>query len=147
MDTMTKFDEKAENYTEGRTNYSAKLINCMYCEYGVSNTSVIADIGSGTGKFSKQLLDRQSEVYCIEPNKDMRCTAEKELHRYANFHSVNGNAENTTLKADFADCITVAQAFHWFDIPKFKLECRRIMKKQGNVFLIWNIRDYDDVIN
>lgn len=141
------FDGKAIDYSASRPSYSTELIDCLYRQYGISEASVIADIGSGTGKLSKQLLDRQSEVYCVEPNEDMRSVAENELCKYRNFHSVAGDAENTTLKSDFADCITAAQAFHWFDVPKFKQECLRIIKPNGRVFLIWNIRDASDIIN
>lgn len=94
MNTINKFDGRATDYTASRPNYSMDFINCLYSQYGISKTSVIADIGSGTGKFSKHLLDRQSEVYCVEPNDDMRSIAEKELCEYENFYSVAGDAEN-----------------------------------------------------
>lgn len=147
MDTTGKFSGLAKDYTASRPAYSADFIDYLYNQYDFSRISVIADIGSGTGKFSKQLLDKQSEVYCVEPNNDMRLTAAKELCKYTNFHSVVGSAEQTMLKNDFADHITTAQAFHWFDIPKFKQECLRIIKPGGNVFLIWNIRDFNSSIN
>lgn len=147
MDTTKKFSGKAQHYTESRPTYSMELVDCMFGKYGLTSSSVIADIGSGTGKFSKHLLDRGSEVYCIEPNEDMRCMAETELGGYKNFHSIAGDAENTSLKNEFADCITTAQAFHWFDVTKFKRECLRIIKPGGKVFLIWNIRDSNDDIN
>lgn len=120
MNTTNKFDGRAIDYTASRPNYSMDLIDCLYNQYGISKASVIADISSGTGKFSKHLLERGCEVYCVEPNDDMRSIAEKELCGYINFHSVTGDAENTTLQDNFVDCITAAQSFHWFDIPKFK---------------------------
>lgn len=147
MDTTKKFDGRAKDYTTSRPSYSIELIDYLYGNYELSEASAVADIGSGTGKFSKHLLDRRSEVYCVEPNDDMRCVAESELYEYKNFHSVAGNAENTTLKNNFVDFITTAQAFHWFDVSKFKQECLRIIKNGGKVFLIWNIRDYDDILN
>lgn len=147
MNMTNIFDGRAIDYTVSRPSYSIELINYLYSQYGITETSVVADIGSGTGKFSKQLLDRQNEVYCVEPNDEMRSIAENELGRYKNFHSVAGNAENTTLKNNFADYITTAQAFHWFDVLKFKKECLRIIKPNGSVFLIWNIRDASNIIN
>ena len=146
MDNTKKFNGYAKDYTSGRPSYSKELIDCFYNEYGVSNNSIIADIGSGTGKFAKHLLERKSEVYCVEPNDDMRRMAEAELGEYSNFHSVNGNAENTTLENGSVDYITTAQAFHWFDVNIFKGECSRILRGKGTVFLIWNVRD-DDKLN
>ena len=147
MDTTRKFDGRAEDYTAGRPSYAEALIDCMYEKYGLSEASVIADIGSGTGKFARQLLEKGSEVCCVEPNDDMRCTAEKELVSYTGFRSVKGGAENTTLKTGSVDAITTAQAFHWFDGAKFRQECSRIIKDGGYIFLIWNVRDMQSPMN
>lgn len=147
MDTTRKFDGRAGDYTASRPSYAPQLIDCLYNDYGFSKLSVVADIGSGTGKFARHLLERESEVYGVEPNNDMRCVAEKELGKYVNFHSVQGDAENTTLKTGSVDYITSAQAFHRFDVKKFKQECLRIIKNNGKVFLIWNVRDSADLLN
>jgi len=147
MDTTNKFDGYSKNYTVGRPGYAMELIDCLYNEYGMSAASVIADIGSGTGKFARHLLERESTVYCVEPNDDMRATAENELCGFSNFHSVNGDAENTTLEDDSVDFITTAQAFHWFDVQKFKQECSRILRDNGKAILIWNIRDEAEPLN
>lgn len=50
-------------------------------------------------------------------------------------------AENTGLKDCSVDAVCAAQAFHWFDARKFKSECKRILKKDRYVLLIWNDRD------
>lgn len=146
MDTTKKFDGRARDYTVSRPTYSLELINYLY-QYYFTNDSIIADIASGTGKFTKQLLERGSHVYGVEPNDEIRHIAEEELYQYEKFHSIAGQAENTTLQENFVDYITVAQAFHWFDVQDFKKECLRIMKKGGKVFLIWNIRSVHSPFN
>ena len=147
MDATRKFDGRARNYTASRPSYARALIEHLYSRYGISAASVIADIGSGTGKFAKHLLDKGSKVYCVEPNADMRRVAEEELSTYRNFYSVLGTAEHTTLEEASVDHITAAQAFHWFDGNTFKQECLRIIKEGGRVFLVWNIRRDDDPLN
>ncbi len=147
MNTINKFDGRAENYTVSRPSYSIELINYLYNASVLSKESVIADIGSGTGKLSRLLLDMQSKVYCVEPNNDMRLIAEAELCSYQSFHSVVGDAEHTTLENDFVDCVTAAQSFHWFDTVKFKRECIRITKSHGKAVLVWNVRDCEDERN
>lgn len=141
MDNTNKFNQKANAYSFGRPAYANAFIDFLYSEQGFNRKSIIADIGSGTGIFSKQLLDKGTIIYAVEPNNDMRINAENKLKSFENFHSVNGTAEHTTLENNSVDFITVAQAFHWFNAILFKKECDRILKPNGKVFLIWNTRD------
>ncbi len=147
MDNTKKFTGLSKNYISGRPGYSTEFIEYIFSNFGISESSIIADIGSGTGKLTKQLLCKGCTVIGIEPNSDMRLAAESELCSYKNFISVNGNAEETTLENSFVNHITVAQAFHRFDIKSFKKECKRILKYDGKVFLIWNIRNEECPVN
>ena len=141
MDTAGKFNDMALVYTKGRPAYADKFLVDLYEKFECSANSIIADIGSGTGKFSKQMLERGSYVYSIEPNEDMRNQAIIELGKYRNSCIIAGDSSYTTLQDDSVDFVTVAQAFHWFDTELFKKECKRIIKTGGKVFLIWNMRD------
>lgn len=147
MENTKKFSGKAENYSSGRPAYADGLIDMLYETQGFSPRSVIADIGCGTGIFTKQLVERGSLVYGVEPNDDMRRAAVENLAGYENFRPLGGTAEHTTLEENSVDFITAAQAFHWFDLPSFRTECRKILRPDGKVFLIWNMRDGDAEIN
>lgn len=147
MNTFNQFSGLAEEYTVSRPTYADEFIETLYSHYGFSEESSIADIGSGTGKFAKQLLDKGSYVTCVEPNDDMRNMSIKELGKYKKFRAVRGNASETTLVDKSVDYITTAQAFHWFDIVLFKKECQRILRENGRILLIWNIRDMSNEVN
>ena len=147
MDRTQKFSGLADNYAIGRPAYADTFIECLYSQYGLMEQSVIADIASGTGKFAKQLLEKGNFVYCVEPNDDMRKAAIDELGKYIGFCSIDGTAEETKLGEHSVDHITVAQAFHWFDAKPFQQECKRILRPNGNVFLIWNMRDMSSEVN
>jgi len=139
-----KFSRKAGVYDKFRSPYPTEIIEYLYSKIGFSEESVIADIGSGTGKFSRLLLERGSTVYCVEPNDDMRQTAENELRNaagYKKFISINATAENTGLPDKSIDFITAAMSFHWFNRTMFSIECRRILKESGNIVLIYEIPD------
>lgn len=146
MDNTKKFDGKADIYKSARPAYSEKLIDFLYGS-GFSANSQIADIGSGTGIFAKQLLDRGSTVYGVEPNGDMRRAAEEKLSAYPRFISVNGTSESTGLGACSVDIVTAAQAFHWFDARKFAEECKRILRAGGFAVIVYNSRDVSQKIN
>lgn len=147
MDTAREFNGMALVYSEGRPAYADTFIDELYKKYGFSDKSVIADVGSGTGKFAKQIIERGSFVYCVEPNEDMRNQAIQDLREYCNYTPIDGDAANTNLQDNSVDFVTSAQAFHWFDVVLFKQECRRILKPNGKVFLIWNMRDMDSKLN
>lgn len=136
-----KFDGMGAIYAQYRPAYPNEFIDSLYNKIGFTEASVIADIGSGTGILTKQLLERGSRVYAVEPNADMREEAKQALSDFPGFVSVSGSAEHTTLPDKCVDFITSAQAFHWFDPVRFKAECARILVPGGNVVLAWNTWD------
>ena len=141
-----RFDSKGEVYAESRPNYPDDFINYLYSEVGMTENSVIADVGSGTGILTKPLLQKGSKVYAVEPNDDMRRMAERNLQHFDGFTSVCGTAENTEIPAGSVDFVVVGQAYHWFDRSLFQNECRRILKPSGKILLVWNFRDEKSAI-
>lgn len=141
MENHNKFTGRATIYKKYRPSYPDEYIDYLAEYNSLGPQSVIADIGSGTGILSRQLLEKGFNVVCVEPNGDMRNIAEMELKKYSRFTSVNGMAEHTGLAENSADLITAAQAFHWFDTYLFKAECKRVLKEGTNVALVWNSRE------
>ncbi|MBW7457773.1 class I SAM-dependent methyltransferase [Paenibacillus sepulcri] len=149
MDSKTRFSNRVDAYVKYRPSYPSEALDFLYTKAGFPQDGKIADIGSGTGIFSRLLLERGSTVYGIEPNDEMR-QASLELLADSplgeRFIAVEGSAEHTTLPDQSVDSAVSAQAFHWFDIGQAKLEFARIMKPGGIAALIWNRRrtDSDD---
>lgn len=107
---------------------------------GLTDSTIVADIGSGTGILARMLCEHAQSVYGVEPNDAMRVASQEFLADKTNFIAVNGAAENTTLAATSVDLITAAQAFHWFDQAEARHEFMRILKPNGFTALIWNDR-------
>lgn len=141
MNNTTKFNGKGEIYAKARPRYADALFDYIKNTLLIPEKSVFADIGSGTGIFSEQLLENGYRVYAVEPNADMRKKAEETLSLYKDFTSVEGADSNTAIPDQSVDCITTAQAFHWFDADAFKKECRRILKPHGKVIIVYLTRD------
>lgn len=116
------------------------MIDVLRQECGLTPGSLVADIASGTGLFTRLLLENGNRVFGIEPNENMRRAGEEFLAAYSKFVSVNGTADNTTLAGDSVDLITCAQAAHWFTREKAMSEFQRILKPGGYLVLIWNDR-------
>ncbi|MCM3113883.1 class I SAM-dependent methyltransferase [Neobacillus sp. MER 74] len=147
MKSNDQFTGKAEVYAKYRPSYPPEYIEYIISKAGLNEDSIIADIGSGTGILSGQLIDRGFTVIGVEPNDDMRTVAEQALKTDSRFISIKGTAENTSLTDNSINLVTVAQAFHWFDMEPFKLECQRILHQDGKVALVWNSRDGSSDIN
>lgn len=137
-----RFSDRVDNYAKYRPNYPEKILNCLN-DYNFSKRSIIADIGSGTGKLTELFLKNGNKTYGIEPNLEMRNMADSLLNKYDNYISIDGTAERTTLGNNTIDFIVVGQAFHWFDAQKALNEFRRILKNNGVLVLIWNHRKLD----
>ena len=147
MDNTKKFSGKADVYQKARPNYAQGLLDFIAQKWQIGGGSLVADIGSGTGIFTRQLLGLGAKVFAVEPNADMRAKAEELLGGHPNFVSVVGTAEQTTLPDHTFHLVTAAAAFHWFDAERFKMECDRILLPGAPVVLAWNEVEMSAEIN
>jgi SAM-dependent methyltransferase len=138
-----RFSSRANDYVRYRPSYPSALFDALERECGVEASSVVADIGSGTGIATSILLERGHRVYGVEPNAAMREAAERRLARERNFVSVDACAEATTLGDASVDLVFAAQAFHWFDRATCRREFSRILRAGRCVALVWNDRSRD----
>lgn len=135
-----RFSERVAYYVKYRPSYPPGVITFLGTTDILTSTSVVADLGSGTGISARLLLENGNVVYGIEPNREMRVAAEEYLQGYPNFRSVDGTAEATTLPDHSVDLVVAAQAFHWFNVPAARVEAQRILKPGGWAVLLWNDR-------
>jgi ubiquinone/menaquinone biosynthesis C-methylase UbiE len=139
-DPKKRFSSRVDNYIKYRPGYPSEVIDFIKTALSTGQNKIFADIGSGTGIFSELLLKNNYIVYAVEPNDEMRKAAEKKLNTYSNFVSIKGSAEETGIDSKSIDVITAAQAFHWFETVKAKIEFKRILKPGGWIILLWNTR-------
>ncbi len=138
LNPTQRFSNRVENYRKYRPGYPSEIIPLLQSECALTQESVIADLGSGTGLFTEIFLKHGNQVFGVEPNAEMRHAGEQALQRYPGFKSVVGTAERTTLPDRSVDFVVAGQAFHWFDRKKARAEFDRILKPGGWVVLAWN---------
>src|SRR5882724_7915678 len=124
-DSTQRFSSRVENYVRYRPGYPSGVAELLRSKCGLTSDSIIADIAFGTGIFTKLLLENGNRVFGVEPNAAMREAGEEFLTGYPRFTSVTGTAEATTLPDHGVDFVTAAQAAHWFDLKKARLEFMR----------------------
>jgi len=136
----SRFSDRVENYVRYRPGYPPGALQALQTQCRLAPDHVIADIASGTGIWSRMLLENGNPVFGVEPNTEMRQAGERLLAGFPNFTSVAGTAEATTLLDKSVDFVTAAQAAHWFDRERARREFLRILKPGGWLVLLWNER-------
>jgi SAM-dependent methyltransferase len=103
---------------------------------GLSSGSPVLDLGAGTGKLTRLLVDKRLDVVAVEPSPAMR-TKLSETVPLARV--LAGTAESIPLPDSSIDCVTVAQAFHHFRPEDALQEIHRILRAGGVLALFWNV--------
>jgi ubiquinone/menaquinone biosynthesis C-methylase UbiE len=151
----SRFSDRVENYVRYRPGYPLAVLQELKAECGLAPSHVVADIASGTGIWTRMLLENGNHVVGVEPNVEMREAGERLLAAFPKFSSVAGTAEATTLADQSVDFVTAAQAAHWFDRERARHEFARILKPGGWLVLLWNerltdstafLRDYEQLL-
>jgi SAM-dependent methyltransferase len=144
-DAKERFSSRVADYVKFRPGYPAAILDLLREECGMcaDGSCTVADVGSGTGFLSELFLKQGNRVFGVEPNLEMRLAGEEFLREFANFTSVVGAAEATSLADASVNFVAAGQAFHWFEPVATRREFVRILKPGGWLALIWNHRRMD----
>jgi SAM-dependent methyltransferase len=138
--TTSRFSDRVENYVRYRPGYPREVLRVLEKDCGLTPAHVVADVASGTGIWTRMLLENGNLVFGVEPNAEMRQAGERLLESFPKFTSIAGTAEATALTDTSVDFVTAAQAAHWFDRERARREFLRILKPGGWLVLLWNER-------
>jgi SAM-dependent methyltransferase len=151
----SRFSDRVANYVRYRPGYPPEVLQALKAECGLTPSHAVADIASGTGIWTRMLLENGNPVFGVEPNAEMREAGERLLAAFPKFRSGAGTAEATTLANHSVDFVSAAQAAHWFDRKRSKREFARVLKPGGWLVLLWNerltdstkfLRDYEQML-
>lgn len=132
------FSTGADDYERGRPTYPDDAIAALRRELGIGPGQRVLDLAAGTGKLTRLLAATGADVVAVEPVAEMRA------HLAAVVPAVevrDGTAEAIPLPDGAVDAVTVAQAFHWFDLEPALAEIARVLRPGGGLGLVWNERD------
>jgi SAM-dependent methyltransferase len=135
------FGRAAEAYERGRPSYPPAAIRWLAARLGLGPRATVIDLAAGTGKLTRQLAATGARVIAVEPVAAMRAAIGPPAA------VLDGTAEAIPAPDGFADAVTVAQAFHWFDAPLALREIHRVLRPGGSLALVWNVRRQDDAIH
>jgi len=137
------FERVAAEYEDGRPGYAADAVAYAIAELDLGPGSIVLDLGAGTGKLTRMLLDAELAVIAIDPSPAMLAQLRAAAPAA---HPVAGAAEAIPLPDESVDAVTAGQAFHWFDATASVAEIHRVLKPGGGLALLWNRRDLADPV-
>ncbi|MBX9671342.1 MAG: class I SAM-dependent methyltransferase [Candidatus Obscuribacterales bacterium] len=145
MKPTERFSGLADLYAASRPSYPKEAIDFILTSCNLSPSSLIVDVGCGTGISTRLFAERAVRLIGIEPNADMRRQAEALANEVGTRPEYrDGTAESTGIVDDSVDAVLSAQAFHWFNPDAALAEFYRILKPHGFVVLMWNERNESD---
>lgn len=139
MTNPDRFLGRAAVYSAARPTYPAALGEWLQSLGLLSGR--VADIGAGTGLFTRLLLEHGAQVDAVEPNPEMRAALLDNLQGATQAGQLavhDGTSEQTGLADHSVQLVTAAQAAHWFEPVATVRELRRILTPAGRVLLVWN---------
>jgi len=125
-----RFSLHAKQYASFRPTYPKELYEFIMSN--VKGRDCAWDCGCGNGQVANDLSPYFEKVFAT----DLSAKQIENAKPAANIIYSVSPAENTPFKESTFDLITVGQALHWFDIPKFYDEVKRVAKP-GAMLAIW----------
>ena len=134
------FELVADLYERARPEYPKEAVAWVADRLGLGTESTILDLGAGTGKLTRALVETGARVIAVEPGDAMRAELERAL---PDVEALRGAAEEIPLPDRSVDCVAVGQAFHWFRQEEAMPELHRVLRQEGGLALLWNSRDQE----
>jgi SAM-dependent methyltransferase len=135
----TGFGSAADVYDRARPSYPPEAVDWLLARTGIGLGDTIIDLGAGTGKLTRLLAPSGANVVAVEPIPEMRALI-------GVGRVIEGTAEAIPLADGSAALVTVAQAFHWFDLDRALPEIHRVLRPGGALALVWNMRDLENPV-
>jgi len=137
------FSRTAEQYERARPTYAAEAVRWIADEARLGPGTTVVDLGAGTGKLTRLLVETGARVVAVEPLDEMRAQLSRVLPEV---EALGATADAVPLPDASARAVTAAQAYHWFG-PGAPREIRRLLEPGGVLALLWNERDHDDPLS
>jgi SAM-dependent methyltransferase len=132
------FGHNASDYERARPSYPPDAVQFLVGQLGLAPGRVAVDVGAGTGKLTRLLVDSGATIVAVEPVTAMRALLTEGLPGVT---VADATAADLPFESGSVDGIVCAQAFHWFATVATLQEFARVLRPAGPLALVWNVRD------
>lgn len=130
MNFKDHFSKRAKAYAQFRPGYPESLF--QYLASLVPECRYAWDCATGNGQAAGGLARHFQHVIATDPSQKQIANAVK----YDKVNYCIALGEQTPILPRTMNLVTVAQALHWLNIPKFFGEAKRVLKPRGYV-VVW----------
>ncbi|EOX92621.1 hypothetical protein QUC31_003730 [Theobroma cacao] len=136
------FDEQADLYLDARPNYPSEWYSMLAAR--TLHHHLAWDAGTGNGQAAIGVAEHYEHVIGTDVSEAQLKHAIP--HPRVKYLNTSLSISNDELLASIGgensvDLVTVAQAVHWFDLPKFYSLVTRVLRKPGGVLAVWGYND------
>ncbi|CAL5368899.1 unnamed protein product [Camellia sinensis] len=144
------FDKQAELYLDARPNYPRQWYSLLADR--TSLHSLAWDVGTGNGQAAlgiaghelMRVAEHYEKVFGTDVSEaQLKCAMPHPRVKYLHTPLSLSDDELVNLIGvdNSVDLVTVAQAVHWFDLPRFYSIVTRLLRKPGGVIAVWGYND------
>jgi len=134
----TSFGRAAAAYESGRPGYPSAAVEWLLAPVREQGRALrVADVGAGTGKLTRAVVELGADVVAIDPDATMLASLRDNVRGIPTFA---GTAEDLPLPDSGLDAVVMGQAWHWVEPDAGSREVGRVLRAGGVLGLIWNIR-------
>lgn len=131
------FDIFADSYHSVRPGYPSSLFDDVRDQCGISESSLLLEIGAGSGIATLELAKFGCHIVAIEPGAQLAAIAKEQTAQFKNVEVVEETFENFQTTDKF-DAILAFTAFHWLSEGDRFQQVLDLLNDSGSLVLVWN---------
>ncbi|MFC1496775.1 class I SAM-dependent methyltransferase [Candidatus Margulisiibacteriota bacterium] len=139
-----KFNPKNKDRLEKKERQDFYDIEAALNWFGIEQDSIVADVGAGTGFFTRRLAKLAKKVYAIDISSELLDEIKK--NKAGNIEILLAEENKIPIESESVDLVFLSYVVHEFnDLTKSLAEIKRSLKPGGKIGIIeWEKVEMDE---